>query len=537
MPGTWNSLGQQLTAEKILRALDALAENDITVSSIIIDDNWQDVDDSGNHQWQCGWKDFEADPKAFPGGLKKLTSEIRSKHKNIHHIAVWHALLGYWGGLAPEGPLAKSYKTVEVVRGGSEDGSLPVGGKMTVVATEDTGRFYDDFYRFLSSSGVDGVKTDAQFMVDTWVSASTRRDLTNSYLDAWTLASLRHLSGKAISCMSQAPSILFHSQLPRGRPAVVCRNSDDFFPDVPAAHPWHVWANAHNALLTRHLNVLPDWDMFQSAHPYAAFHAAARCVAASPVCLTDVPGQHDPALVRQIAGLTPRGTSAVFRPAVVGRALDVYVGYHDRVLLKVGAYHGRAREGTGIVGLFNVSGRPLTELVPLARFPGVVASSSSSSSSHHSSSCSRATAPSSLQPGGKNLYVVRSHVTGRVTPPLEAGAPGSVLTVSLGERGYDVLCAFPLAAAASRSRGGDVLLANLGLLGKMTGCAAVLRTVFEVRENGRVLVDATVKALGVLGKSARSGLGGRGWGAFVLRFLTRSDRHLHLVASRAVDTE
>jgi hypothetical protein len=31
---------------------------------------------------------------------------------------------------------------------------------MTVVAKEDVARFYDDFYRFLSSCGVDGVKTE-----------------------------------------------------------------------------------------------------------------------------------------------------------------------------------------------------------------------------------------------------------------------------------------------------------------------------------------------------------------------------------------
>lgn len=31
---------------------------------------------------------------------------------------------------------------------------------MTVVAKEDVFKFYDDFYRFLSSCGVDAVKTE-----------------------------------------------------------------------------------------------------------------------------------------------------------------------------------------------------------------------------------------------------------------------------------------------------------------------------------------------------------------------------------------
>lgn len=454
--------------------MEALAENNINVSSLIIDDNWQDIDYRGDGQWQHGWNDFEAEPRAFPRGLKALVSDIRSKHKSIQYIAVWHALLGYWAGLAPGGPLTKRYKTVEVVREDGERRHLPTGGKMTVVAEDDTQRFYDDFYRFLSSCDIDGVKTDAQYMLDTWVSPNVRRELTNTYLDAWTLASLRHFSGRAISCMSQAPQILFHSQLPRNRPPVVCRNSDDFFPLEPTSHPWHVWANGHNALLTQHLNVLPDWDMFQTgAHEYAGFHAAARCVSGGPIYITDVPGRHDVGLIKQMTGVTPRGRTVVFRPSVLGRTMDVYTAYEDPALLKIGAYHGRAETGASIVGLFNVStARALAELIPLARFPGVASSA---------------------------RYVVRSHVSGRATPPLEVGAPASLLTVSLPPRGFDILCAFPLTAFASRTRG-EVLLASLGLVGKMTGCAAVLSTVFDLRENGRMLIDTNLKALGVLGE-------------------------------------
>lgn len=211
---------------------------------------------------------------------------------------------------------------------------------MTVVAKEDVLQFYDDFYRFLSDCGIDGVKTDAQFMPDTWVSAKARRELLHTYLDAWIISSLRHFSIKAISCMSQNPQNLFYAQLPRNRPAILVRNSDDFFPSIPASHPWHVWTNAHNTLLTQHLNVLPDWDMFQTVHDYSGFHAAARCVSGGPIYITDVPGQHDIDLIRQMSGLTPRGKTVIFRPSVLGKSIDQYVGYHDNSLLKVGAYHG-----------------------------------------------------------------------------------------------------------------------------------------------------------------------------------------------------
>jgi hypothetical protein len=165
----------------------------------------------------------------------------------------------------------------------------------------------------------------------------------------------------------------------------------------------------------------------------------------------------------------------------------------------VGAYLGWGGRGTGIVGVFNLQTEGVvTEVLPLGRFPGVT---------------------------GAERYVVRSHTTGRVTKPLEVGSPAAMLTISLGPRGCDVLSAYPLHAVLSETKG-EVLLANLGLVGKMTGCAAVLRTTFEVRENGRMVVDATVKALGVLGK----------WLALCAgeTVILTSGRHLHLGASRAV---
>lgn len=322
-------------------AVDKLAENKVNVSSLIIDDNWQSIDYKGSSQFQYGWNEFEAEPQAFPSGLKHTISRIRNTHPTIKHIAVWHALLGYWGGISPGGKIAKTYKTIEVDRKDAKRRDLPLGGKMLVVAKEDVSRFYNDFYTFLRDCGIDAVKTDAQFMVDTWVEAGARRDLIKTYLDAWTLSTLRHFGAKAISCMSQIPQALFYSQMPTNRPTILVRNSDDFFPEVPASHPWHVWVNAYNAILMKHLNVLPDWDMFQTVHDYSGFHAAARCVSGGPIYVTDVPGSHDMDLIGQMTGTTPRGRTVIFRPSVLGRAVSPYMGYDDDSLLKVGSYHGK----------------------------------------------------------------------------------------------------------------------------------------------------------------------------------------------------
>ncbi|KAK3335977.1 glycoside hydrolase superfamily [Cercophora scortea] len=469
---TWNGLGQELTADKVAKALDTLAENHINITNLIIDDNWQDIDYRGASQWQHGWMDFEAEPRTFPNGLQALVSGIRSRHQNIRYVAVWHALLGYWGGLAPDGALAQTYRTVEVERTDFAPDSLPVDGKMTVVAKEDVARFYNDFYRFLAEDcGVDGVKTDGQFILDTLKGATPRRELIDSYVDAWMDASLRHFSGNVISCMSQTPHILFQNQLRNDRPAFICRNSDDYFPNDAASHPWHVWSNAHNSLLTHHLNVVPDWDMFQTVHEYAGFHAAARCISGGPIWITDVPGQHDIGLIRQMTGTTTKGKTVIFRPSSIGRTISQYTKYGGLNLLKIGAYHGRAETGSPIMGLFNISTVEVTEIVPLSGFFG-------------------------LTPSGN--YVVRSHVTGKVTAELEPCLCASLLTVTLKTRGYDILSAAPL--STFRNAGGDQLsVANFGLVGKLTGSAAILNSVATEVAGRRVLIVTTLKALGVLG--------------------------------------
>lgn len=52
-------------------------------------------------------------------------------------------------------------------------------------------------------------------------------------------------------------------------------NSDDFFPDEKDSHSWHIYANAINSLWsTHHSDIIGDWDMFQSDHPFAEYHAS-----------------------------------------------------------------------------------------------------------------------------------------------------------------------------------------------------------------------------------------------------------------------
>lgn len=45
----------------------------------------------------------------------------------------------------------------------------------------------------------------------------------------------------------------------------------------------------------------PDWDMFQSAHPCAEFHAASRAMSGGPIYVSDSVGQHNFKLLKSLA--------------------------------------------------------------------------------------------------------------------------------------------------------------------------------------------------------------------------------------------
>lgn len=460
---TWNGLGQKLTEEKVNTALDSLAKEGINISNLIIDDNWQSLTEAEG-QMQRAWLEFEANKEGFPRGLKATVGDIRKKHPQINHIAVWHAILGYWGGVAKDGKIAKEYKTIEVEK---EKGVAE--GKMFVVDQPDVQRMYNDFYAFLSDSGIDAVKTDAQFFLDMLLHAPDRRSLMNEYQDSWTIAHLRHFSSRAISCMSQTPQILFRTQLPTNKPRLLVRNSDDFFPEVPASHPWHIFCNAHNSLLTQHLNVLPDWDMFQTSHPWAGFHAAARCVSGGPIYFTDEPGRHDIKLINQMTAKTPLGKTVILRPSVIGKSMNAYVGYEDAALLKVGTYYGYAKTGTGILGLFNCVDRPLAELVRLEDFPGTE----------------------------KGEYIVRAF-NGVVSKPMSRGGKHAFVGAKVDVQGWEILSAHPV-RHFKRKASDEISVALLGLVGKMTGIAAVQGSDVYEEENGRLRIWLSFKALGVFG--------------------------------------
>ena len=67
----------------------------------------------------------------------------------------------------------------------------------------------------------------------------------------------------------------------------IVRNSDDFFPDVPTSHRWHIQHNSLGTVLSSALRFEPDFDMAQEKGDFAEAHLASRAMSAAPLWSTD----------------------------------------------------------------------------------------------------------------------------------------------------------------------------------------------------------------------------------------------------------
>ncbi|CAN0345806.1 unnamed protein product, partial [Discosporangium mesarthrocarpum] len=172
-----------------------------------------------------------------------------------------------------------------------------------VVPPENIRAFYDDYHRYLREQGVDGVKVDAQSVVNfLGPGHGGSVILARAFHSALSKSVSRHFptdsgvpggkGGRIIHCMCHDSQILL--QLPGCydlRPVI--RGSDDHYPRDKASHGPHIYANAFNGLLISNCG-LQDWDMFQTGIGQASWmHAVSRAVSGGPVYISDRPGMHN----------------------------------------------------------------------------------------------------------------------------------------------------------------------------------------------------------------------------------------------------
>lgn len=287
---TWDAFYQEVSSERVLAGLSAFRAGGVEPRFLILDDGWQSVQrrPTGESRLTA----FGANAK-FEGGLSALVAQAK-QHFQVRHFLVWHALVGYWGGV--DGEALSGYGVRDHTRQFG-DGILahaPTfnqewwGALVGLVPAEHIARFYDDYHASLAAAGVDGVKVDSQAVLEALAHGEGGRvPLSRAYRAALEQSVAKHFGGRLINCMSNAQETWY------GSPgSTLIRSSIDFFPALPASHGAHLFANAHVGLWFGEF-MHPDWDMFQSSHVFGAYHAAARAVSGGPVYVSDKPGAHD----------------------------------------------------------------------------------------------------------------------------------------------------------------------------------------------------------------------------------------------------
>jgi raffinose synthase len=342
---TWDAFYQDVGPEGLREGLGRFRAGGVCPGFVVLDDGWQATERKPTGETRL--TSFAPNEK-FGADLGP-TVRMAKQEFGVQTFLVWHALIGYWGGV--DGATFPDYQVIDQAR------SFGVGvlrhephmnvqwwGQMAgLVAASDIARFYDDYHRLLVAQGVDGVKVDTQAMLEGLaLRQGGRVALTRAYREALEASVQRHFDGRLINCMSHAMETFYGS-----RHSTLIRTSTDFWPRKPETHGLHLYTNAQVGAWFGEF-MQPDWDMFQSAHEWGAYHAAGRAVSGGPVYVSDHPGRHDFALLRQL--VCHDGT--ILRADHPGRPTPdclLVDPTREPVLLKIFNRNG----ASAVVGVFN----------------------------------------------------------------------------------------------------------------------------------------------------------------------------------------
>eukprot|EP00268_Persea_americana_P038229 TRINITY_DN37837_c0_g1_i1.p1 TRINITY_DN37837_c0_g1~~TRINITY_DN37837_c0_g1_i1.p1 ORF type:complete len:862 (+),score=187.74 TRINITY_DN37837_c0_g1_i1:509-3094(+) len=250
-------------------------------------------------------------------GMKAFTCDLRKQFKGLDDIYVWHALCGAWGGVRP-GSTHLNSKVIPATVSPGLDGTMEdlavvkiIEGGIGLVHPDQAGDFYESMHSYLAEVGITGVKVDVIHTLE-YVSEEYggRVELAKAYYQGLTKSLVKNFKGTGlISSMQQCNDFFFlgTQQISLGRVG------DDFWFQDPNGDPmgvyWlqgvHMIHCAYNSLWMGQI-IQPDWDMFQSDHCSAKFHAGSRAICGGPVYVSDSVGGHDFDLIKKL--VFPDGT-------------------------------------------------------------------------------------------------------------------------------------------------------------------------------------------------------------------------------------
>ena len=342
---TWNAFYHSVSEKKVLEGLESFRRNGVKPGFVIVDDGWQrDTPRTPlSNRYLAG---FEPDPAKFPRGLAPVVRAAKRRF-GVKKVLAWLTAQGLPAGLDPVAfrRFRPGVATPQPDRHVDVAAVFDWYDSQVLRFPADWRGFLRERFARLRGAGVDGVKVDFQGAL--FFGAARSRSASRVAEARRMRGALEETASAAfgrdwLSCMAHLPEIFYHARRDN-----LTRGSDDFFPDVPASHGEHVLENAFTGLWFGAFTGV-DWDMFESAHPFGAYHAAARALSGGPVYTADKPGAVDPAVIRRACfadGRVPRFPDPA-TPAV--RSLFPEPGDDPRAFVVV-----NAGPAAGCAGLFD----------------------------------------------------------------------------------------------------------------------------------------------------------------------------------------
>ncbi|KAM7509165.1 hypothetical protein LguiA_019618 [Lonicera macranthoides] len=385
---TWDAFYLTVHPHGVWDGVKGLVDGGCPPGLVLIDDGWQSIShdedpvtEEGMNRTAAGeqmpcrlikfeenykFRDYESPKKSGSGnkGMGAFVRDLKDEFKSVDYVYVWHALCGYWGGLRPNAPGLPESRVVGPklspgVEMTMEDLAVDkiVSNGVGLVPPEIVDQMYEGLHSHLESVGIDGVKVDVIHLLEMLSEDyGGRVELAKAYYKALTASVRKHFKGNGvIASMEHCNDFMF-----LGTEAIALgRVGDDFWCTDPSGDPngtfWlqgcHMVHCAYNSLWMGNF-IQPDWDMFQSTHPCAEFHAASRAISGGPIYVSDSVGKHNFELLRTL--VVPDGSILRCENyALPTRDCLFEDPLHDgKTMLKI----WNLNKYTGVLGAFNCQG-------------------------------------------------------------------------------------------------------------------------------------------------------------------------------------
>lgn len=274
---SWDAFHMEVTHDGLVSKAKEFKDKDIPVRWMLIDDMWAECHNNNRKTMHSReMYNFEADPERFPKGLKGAVEDLKDNYGM--KVGIWYPTTGYWGGIDPEGPIAKEHGD-----------KLTVGLNGRLIPSPDFNKLFGYFHSFNSffrSCKADFVKVDYQSCIfDNYSRLVPIGMMAKNLHDAIEASVGACFDGNLINCMGMANENFWN------RPkSIINRISGDFQPEDRKWFIQHLIQCSFNAFAQGSLYT-GDWDMWWSDDAQSSKNAVLRAMSGGPVYVSDELGR------------------------------------------------------------------------------------------------------------------------------------------------------------------------------------------------------------------------------------------------------